>query len=183
MARLKLKYKGLAEIVDSNGLGIITLTDESASRAINFICDNATIVQLHLREKKVELSSAMLPEVLVSFLGDYVEIRHMEVTIYDIQDGQYQVTLTNSDHFSIRRIRLSDAVLLHLIAGVPIYIEERLMDSQSVALDDQAETGKLSIPINSLDTDKLRYELQRAVEIEDYRLASYINAELKKRNN
>ena len=75
---------------------------------------------------------------------------------------------------------MSDAILLHVVAGVPMYIDEKLMASQSVPF--QADMSKISVPINTLDTETLKAELEKAVEEEDYRLASYIKEELNKRN-
>jgi len=85
----------------------------------------------------------------------------------------------NSENCSIRQLRLSDAVLLHVIAGVPMYIDQKLMQSQSVPF--QADMEKVSIPINALDNAKLQEELDKAVEEENYRLASYIQEELNRR--
>ena len=39
----------------------------------------------------------------------------------------------------------------------------------------------ISIPINTLDTDRLNLELERAIEAEDYMLASYLHEELQRR--
>ena len=53
------------------------------------------------------------------------------------------------------------------------------MRKQSVPNSD--DTDKMSIPINVLDTAKLKEELQRAINAENYRLASIINGELRSR--
>ena len=181
MVRTQLKYNNLAEIVGSDGLAIITLTDEPASRAIHIVCDQAIRNQLQMRANQLDVCNSMLPEVLTAMLEDYIKKKKLEITIYDVKDGQYLTTLMNTDNFSIRKIRLSDAVLLHVVAGVPVFIDEKLMASQSAPF--QPDMSKISIPINTLDTDKLQAELEKAVEEENYRLASYIKEELNKRNH
>ena len=177
MVRTQLIYKSLAEIVGSEGMGIITLTDELANRAVHIVCDQTMRNQLQMRAEQLDICNSMLPEVLMAMLSDYVDPKKLEITVFDIKDGQYLATLLNTDNFSIRQLRMSDAILLHVVGGVSMYIDEKLMASQSVPF--QAD---ISVPINTLDTEKLKAELEKAVEEEDYRLASYIKEELNKRN-
>lgn len=181
MARQRLKYKGLADIVGSEGMCVIMLTDEPETRCLNIICDKTMSQQLQMRTGHLDICNCLLPEVLMKFLGDYVPVKKMEINIQSILDGQYLVGLMNTDNYAIHRIRLSDAVLLHLIADVPLYIDEQLMKMQSSPyIENQT---KLSIPLNTLETEKLKEELQRAIEDEDYRLASNIKEELNKRES
>lgn len=180
MERISLRYRSLSEIVGSaDGMSIITLTDESEERALNIICDKTMAAQLQLRSEQVAICKSLLPEVLTAMLQEYVDLKDLEITVYDIRDGQYLVSLMNSDNYFIRQIRMSDAILLHVISNIPISIDKKLMQAQSVTFRPNVE--RVSIPINVLETDKLREELGKAVEEEDYRLASYINEELKRR--
>ena len=181
MARQRLKYKGLADIVGSEGMCVIMLTDEPETRCLNIICDKTMSQQLQMRTGHLDICNCLLPEVLMKFLGDYVPVKKLEINIQNILDGQYLVGLMNTDNYAIHRIRLSDAVLLHLIADVPLYIDEQLMKMQSSPYTENQT--KLSIPLNTLETEKLKEELQRAIEDEDYRLASNIKEELNKRDS
>lgn len=181
MARQRLKYKGLADIVGSEGMCVIMLTDEPETRCLNIICDKTMSQQLQMRTGHLDICNCLLPEVLMKFLGDYVPVKKLEINIQNILDGQYLVGLMNTDNYAIHRIRLSDAVLLHLIADVPLYIDEQLMKMQSSPYTENQT--KLSIPINTLETEKLKEELQRAIEDEDYRLASNLKEELNKRES
>ena len=181
MARQRLKYKGLVDIVGSEGMCVIMLTDEPETRCLNIICDKTMSQQLQMRTGHLDICNCLLPEVLMKFLGDYVPVKKLEINIQNILDGQYLVGLMNTDNYAIHRIRLSDAVLLHLIADVPLYIDEQLMKMQSSPYTENQT--KLSIPLNTLETEKLKEELQRAIEDEDYRLASNIKEELNKRGS
>lgn len=179
MNRLQLVYKSVGEIVGSEELAVITLTDTAEQRAINFVCDNVTKCQLQMHTLHNSSCYNHLPEVLLSMLNDYVKSSKMEMVIYDIKDGQYQVTLMNVDTFSIRKIRMSDAVLLSMISDVPLYIDGALMEQQSIPF--QEANTRVSIPINTLDIDKLKEALDKAVDEENYRLASVIKDELGRR--
>lgn len=179
MARVRLIFKGIAEIVGADGLAVITLTDESQQRAINVVCDSNMKYQLTLRMGHQDLCKYLLPEVLMTMLADYMSEGNLEISIYDINDGQYKTSLLNVDTYTLRQIRFSDAVLLHLIAHIPIYISSSLMDKQSMPFQENAMG--ISLPINTLDSERLKLELDKAVEQENYRLASFIKEELTKR--
>ena len=69
--------------------------------------------------------------------------------------------------------------VLSLVAGMDIFIEKSLFDSQGMPF--HAASDRLSIPINTLSTSALKVELEKAVEFENYRLASQIQEELKRR--
>ena len=116
----------------------------------------------------------MLPEVLVRLLPS-----DLEMLIVGVYEGQYQVMLVDTATGNSLRIRMSDAILLSIISKIPLYIESRLMRRQSMAFDENA-TG-VAIPINSMETDRLRIALKNAVEEENYELASQLRDEIKRR--
>lgn len=179
MERLRLVFKSIGEIVGSEELAVVTLTDTGEQRAINFVCDPLMKNQLQMHTLHDGKCYNHLPEVLLSMLNDYVKASRLEMMIYDIKDGQYQVTLMNVDSFSIRKIRMGDAVLLTMISDVPLYIDAALMEHQSIPF--QEANTRVSIPINTLDVDKLKEALDKAVDEENYRLASVIKEELSRR--
>ena len=120
-----------------------------------------------------------MPEVLVGMLN-MKNSNDFEIMVYDIENGMYKVTLLNKLSFMLKPIRISDAVLLHYIAHVPLYIEEELMQKQSTPY--VPDTQGISIPINTLDDEHLSRELEKAIEAENYRLASTLHEELQRRN-
>lgn len=178
MNRVQLFYKDISEIMGSNGFSVVRLTDVDEQRAICVICDKAMSDQMAIRYNHMPGREQMLPEVLLQMMADE-GLGDMELTVYDIVDGQYRVSLFNKRIHLLKSIRLSDAVLLHYIAHVPIYIDEDLMIRQSSPYSPGAHG--ISIPINTLDTEHLNRELERAIAEENYRLASHLHEELKKR--
>lgn len=180
MKRTQLYYKDMAEIVGSDGFSVVRLTDADEQRVLCVICDRAMTEQMNIRFKRLPATNLLLPEVLVSMiLSEGEGVVDFELMVYDVIDGKYRVTLLNKRTSALRPIRISDAVLLHYISRIPFYIEEGLMAKQSTRFD--AETTNVNIPINTLDTERLRSELDRAVSDENYRLASYLHEELQKR--
>jgi hypothetical protein len=178
MRRVQLFYKDISDIIGSNGFSVMRLTDAEQQRAICIICDKMMTEQLTIRFNKLPDHDQMLPEVLTSML--LADGSHdFEMMIYDVVDGQYRTTLLNKRTLTLRNIRISDAVLLHFISKIPIYIEEGLMNRQCSPF--VPESTGLSIPINTIDTEHLNLELDRAIENEDYRLASHLHEELQRR--
>lgn len=174
MKRTQLRFENIQQVVGSDELSVVLLTDEARQRALSIISDGQMTQQLLLRLHSPAQCERLLPEVLVQMLsGDY------EMMIYGVHDGQYQVVLEDKEFEKYTRLRMSDAILLNIISGYPLYIEESLMEQQSVPFDEHARG--VSIPINSMDTQRLHFALQKAVSEENYELASQLRDEINRR--
>lgn len=180
--RTRLFYKDLSQVVDGNGMAVITLTDQGEKRALIVVCDNMMKDQMQLRTVETSSCKKLLPEVMASVLHDLVGIGRFEIEIYGIVDGEYQTVLTDVLDQTQFPIRLSDAVLLSRVGDIPIYIANELMLRQSVAYDRRPD-GRMAIPINVLSKKRLEEELDKAVASENYRLASQIKDELNRRQD
>ena len=179
MNRVQLFYKDIADIVGSDGFCIVRLVEKTEQQALCIICDKMVSAQFSIRLKHDPGIEQFLPEVLVGMLN-MKNSNDFEIMVYDIENGMYKVTLLNKLSFMLKPIRISDAVLLHYIAHVPLYIEEELMQKQSTPY--VPDTQGISIPINTLDDEHLSRELEKAIEAENYRLASTLHEELQRRN-
>lgn len=178
MNQVRLIFKELVAIEGGEGLSVIVLTDTSEQRALNIICDKPMSDQIMMRMNKVPHADMLLPEALLRVLTPD-EGQNLEMMVRTVFDGQYQVTLFNKENLRLFPLRMSDAVLLSCISDVPLYIDEQLMNLQSTSY--VPKQHRISVPINTLDTDRLHVELQHAVAQEDYRLASHLQKEIDKR--
>ena len=178
MSKVRLKFHSVGEIVGSDDLAIITLTDEPKERMITIVCDRAMAVQMELRSKQIPITRIMLPEVLAGIIKDQAGIM-MDILIMDIIEGQYRTLLYNRVTLETVPIRASDAVLLSMAARIPIYMESSLMARQSVRFSENSNA--ISMPVNTLSTKMLDKALQKAVEDENYELASHLRDEKKRR--
>jgi len=174
MPKIKLVFKGVSEIVGSDDLGVLVLTDEKEIRQITIVCDKAMAVQAELRVHQLPLTRIMLPEVLCRVLSDQTEVR-LEILISGIENGQYRVLLYNTDTLEPMLIRASDAVLLSIAGNIPIYIERDLMMRQSVPF--RVNSRGVSLPVNTISDEMLKTALAKAIEDEDYELASQLRDE------
>lgn len=168
----------MSEIVGSNNLGLIVLTDETCKRQLTIVCDQNIASQLELRAKGIPISKLLLPEVLTSFITQQAGIQ-LEIIIHDLVEGQYRAVLHSEQVAASVPIRASDAVLLSVAGNVPLFIESHLMNRQSVPFGELKEG--VALPVNTLSNDMLDYALDKAVSEENYELASQLRDERNRR--
>ncbi|MCR5132141.1 MAG: bifunctional nuclease family protein [Prevotella sp.] len=178
MERIKLKFKSITEIVGSDELGLLILTDEEEQRQLSIPCDKAMVREFSLRLNHAPITGRLLPEVLWDVLAMQTDLQ-FEILITGIIEGQYRALLVNLKTLDPVAIRISDAVLLSHIARLPIYIDKELMEKQSVEYSQDARG--VAIPVNSISTDMLRDALDKAIDEEKYELASHLRDELRRR--
>lgn len=178
MGRTRLVLRDVSQIMGSDGLAVVVLTDEAKSQCITAVIEYAMALELNKRRNGVSGTELLLPEVLVSLLqmgrdNDY------ELLIHDVFDAQYKVTLICRHLMTARAIRFSDALLLSQITGVPISISDDLLLRQGSAYTPDVEG--VSIPINVVRLTQLKTALDKAIEDEDYELAAHLQKEIENR--
>ena len=176
MNRIRLRFESIQQVAGSEELAVILLTDEERANALSVVCDDPMKRQMLMRLQRPKACRTMLPEALLQMMTETCEMM-----VYGIHDGQYQVVLANKSFDRNVRIRMSDAVLLSIISQYPLYIEQTLFQRQCVPFDEHA-TG-IAIPINTMDSIRLDEALRKAVDEENYKLASLLRDELKRRKS
>ncbi len=178
MNKIRLVLKGVSEIVGDDNLGLLILTDIAQTRQLSIICDKQMEYQFGLRMSKAPVANMMLPEVMAQVISRQTTL-NIELQIYDIVDGQYQASLVNNDTLQTVPIRASDAILFSFVSHCPLYIEERLMMRQSVPYS--TNSPGMAIPVNSISNSMLQSALKKAIQEENYELASHLHEEMQRR--
>lgn len=173
-----MKLLAIAEIMGNPEVGIISLVDEAEKRMIAIVCDVQMKQELHLRLSRNKVCNTMLPEILVNILKNQVGY-NFEIIINDIIDGEYKAMIVNTDTAQPLSMRASDAVLLHLISKVPLYVNAQLMKRQGMPY--VPGSPAMALPFNVLTDKMLKEAMDYAVEHENYEMASKFRDELKKR--
>lgn len=176
MQRTLLKYDSIHQVVGSSELSIVNLVDEHRQRMLSVVCDADMTSQLLMRFDNPELCKTLLPEVLLKMLPS-----NYELMIVGIFDGQYQVLLMDTVKGESVRVRMSDAVLLSIISDIPLYAENNLLKVQSVPYNESVKG--VTIPINTMDMERLKLALDKAIAEENYELASHLRDEIERRKN
>jgi bifunctional DNase/RNase len=179
MEKVRLRFAHVSEIVGNNDLAVLALTDMESEWQLTIVCDRAMAVQLELRAKSVPISDIMLPEVVGRLLTQWGGL-DLEILIYNLYDGQYQTAVVNKQTQDMMPIRASDGVLLHVATGMPLFVEKSLMARQSVRYSAKAQG--VAIPVNTLNSEMLETALQKAINEENYELASQIRDEKLRRS-
>ena len=179
--KVKLHYKSISEVVGIDDAGLITLLDELEQRQLNIVCDKFIVDQIQLRDMGQAIDSNMLlPEALLSLLQSEAE-PSFEIFIAAVNEGEYVAELRREQANRTVKLRAPDAVLLSIISRQPIFIDEQLMNFQSVPY--QGHSKSMALPINTLSAKMIRKSLKKAIEEENYELASQLRDELNSRKN
>ena len=178
MALVRLYFKSVSEIFQAEDVGLLILVNEDKTRQLSVICDAAMKYQFGLRVSKTNITPKLAPEVLWQVIKRNLDLR-FQLVINDVIDGEYRSLLYMPDILQAIPIRISDGVLLAYLADFPIYIDEQLLMRQGVPYD-ESET-RVSVPVNIISNEMLKEALDRAVSEEDYKKASQIRDELRRR--
>ena len=179
--KIKLHYKSISEVVGVDEVGLITLLDELEQRQLNIVCDKFIVDQIQLREMGQAIESTLLlPGALLSLFQPGQE-PPFELFISAIDGGEYIAELRMEHVARAVKLRASDAVLLSIITQQPILIDDQLMNFQSVPY--QAHSKSMALPINTLTSKMIKKSLEKAIEEENYELASQLRDELNSRKD
>lgn len=176
--KVNLSILAVGEIVGNSEIGIISLVNDSKTVVMGIVCDKLMMRELHLRLAKKKECNTMLPELLVNVLQNQVGY-NFEILINDIIDGEYKAMFINSDTGQVLSLRAADAVLLHIISDVPIYVTANILRRQGMPYVEGS--AAMALPINVLTDKMLNEAMEHAVDTENYEMASKFRDELKKR--
>lgn len=178
MDKTRLIFDNATEIAGNKEIGILSLTDLDKTRQLSIVCERNVALEIDKRKSPEPVNDNLLPEVLVKLLTKNTNSL-FEILITDIVDGQYKVYVFNADTLDYTPIRASDAVLLSMVADIPIFISETLMRQQSVEYTGK-KTG-VTVPINAISIPMLEESLKKAIDSENYEMASKLRDEINKR--
>ena len=97
-----------------------------------------------------------------------------------ITDGCYDVELREVTTGSVFPMYGCEAILLSYVSKgqIPIYMDFDLFMCQSMPVE---KGSNLAVPLNTLDCKLLQVELDKAIETENYELASLLRDEINRR--
>lgn len=170
---------GISEIVGLTDISLLALVDENEKRQLIVTCDRNMRKQIQMRMMdKPELANRY-PEVMASLLKSQVYCSP-QVVITGQQEGKYITEIEDTMMGRHYPIRCSDGVLFSMVFDCPLYATWDVMLRQSVPF--QPGSTKVALPINVITDEMLQVSLKKAIEVEDYEMASNLRDELKKRH-
>ena len=181
MARVRLIFKSVCRISDSDDRGLLLLVDSVMNKQLAVPCGHYVLQEFIRRIEGGEQTTKMLPEAMLSVLKQQGDM-NFEVLIDGLlPSGDYSALLIHSHTLTSHPIDLSEAVLLSFASRgeIPIYIEDKFFNRQSTPYD--TETHSVSIPLDVMDSKVIEESLQKAIKEENYELASILRDELNRR--
>ena len=176
--KLRLKLLGISEIMGIDDVVLLGLVDERQQRQLVVTCDQTMRKEIQMYMMDKPNLSKCYPKVMADLLR-LQGCQQLEVVIYGVKDGEFLTEVVDrvtDRHFPIR---CSDGVLFSIVCNVPLYATLSLMLSQSVPFS-QGET-RIGLPLTVLSEDMLKMSLKKAIETENYEMASNLRDELNKR--
>jgi len=178
MNKVQLIFKGMTEIVGSEKLLLLVLTDIDKKRQIAIVSTHHFGYEIGLRITQTPITEKLLPEVLCR-VNPEMTAQYYEILLDHVFDGQYNALLVRKYDLSTTSLRASDAILLAHIAHLNVFMEEELFNRQSTPII--ADEERMPLPLNTLSAEMLRNALKRAIAEENYELASLLRDEMNKR--
>lgn len=176
---MRLVFRGTMEIAGSENVGLILLANEEGTKQLNVLCDKHMLYEFAVRKHPDRQNRHLIAESVWSLFSQLTDER-CHILIHGIAHEQYQCILVAEPSLLSTPIRMSDAVLLATITEMPILMDAALFERQSLPVTDQEES--VSLPINTVSAHLLQKALDKAIEDEDYEMASRLRDEISRRS-
>lgn len=180
MDKTRLKLMGISEIVGVDDIALLGLIDEAHQRQIIVTCDKSMRGQIQRYMMNKQELNKCLPKVMGDVLSS-MGLVNMEVHLLSIHDGEYETELVDTISERHFPIRCSDGILFAIANDYPIYASLSLMLAQSVPF--KVGETKIGLPLSVLSENMLQMSLKKAIETENFEMASNLRDELKKRHS
>lgn len=184
--KVRLLLDSMGSIKGDDNICIVIMVEETRRLQLTFVTDDYMRRQLSMRLYKKDGDDArlskLLPEVMWESLRGFSDSEDYEMVVESVGvDGEYKTILYNKIFGSKFYIRISDAVLLQEVAGIPLYIKLSLVRQQMVPY--VAGSNTTSLPLNIMPLEVLEKGLADSVAKEDYHMAQRIKDEINKRKS
>jgi len=159
---------------------ILMLYEPEGGMQVPIIIGQNEAQSILLAKESAEVRRPLTHRLILNVMEAY-GLTLKEVTVDRVVEGIFYATLRLTDGFNEKLIdsRTTDAVTLALLADVPVWADERVIEETGV----RVEKGKW--PVEGRDSrgdsrEALEEELRRCEEEEDYERAAEIMEQLKK---
>ena len=163
-----LDVKSVSEILGIDDVALVSLVNSAETRQLVVACD------LEMRDLIMKYM-ADKPETLGTRDKSSLEVR-----IFGLKDGVYQTEIYDQLTQRSFPIRCSDGIFFAIVCKLHIYASAEVMRCHSIPYETFAT--KVGLPLTVLSDKLLKDSLQKAIETENYEMASNLRDELNKRH-
>ncbi len=202
MEKKELEIVGLSYSQTQSGAYALVLGEKNGKRRLPIIIGGFEAQAIAIELEKMKPSRPLTHDLFKS-LADSFDIQLNEVIIYNLVEGIFFAKIICSQGEKTVEIdtRTSDAIALAVRFNCPVYTYEFILSSAGIILEegkmpdkeaDELEAEETTEPkpakkkektIREYSEEELNSLLQKAIEEENYELASAIKKELDRRKN
>jgi hypothetical protein len=194
--KVALNIVGLSYSQTQTGAYALILGDDAGKRRLPIIIGNFEAQAIAIELEKMKPSRPLTHDVFFT-VADQFDIKLKEVIIYNLVEGVFYAKLILDNGVKEEEIdaRSSDAIALAVRFKSPIYAYEFIMSQAGISVEEEEAAGQTDVTskgyepkqqkegLNALSTSELEARLDKAIEEENYELASKLRDEIDKRQS
>lgn len=186
MNKIVLEVIGLTHSLSLNEAFALVLADKKSNLKLPIIIGSVEAQSIALALEKYESRRPLTHDLFKSFINNY-SINVKEVVINRFREGVFysQLVCEKDGETSVFDARTSDSVALALRFGCPIYTNQQVLDEAGVMIeeDENDDENHQDSDFEERSIEELKNMMEKAVEEEDYELASILRDEIKSKEN
>ena len=196
MEKVKLEIVGLSYSQTQSGAYALDLAEAGGKRRLPIIIGGFEAQAIAIELEKMTPTRPLTHDLFKSF-ADSFDIEVKEIIIYNLVEGIFYSKLICERDGQITEIdaRTSDAIAIGVRFDCPVYTFESILSTAGIILEDGDTDGNMNLlddenseeeteetPEN-LTVQELEFQLNEALENEDYELASRIRDLINKKTS
>lgn len=186
MNKIVLEVIGLTHSLSINEAFALVLADKNSNLKLPIIIGSVEAQSIALALEKYESRRPLTHDLFKNFADNY-SINIKEVVINRFKEGVFfsQLICEKDGEISVFDARTSDSVALALRFGCPIYTNQQVLDEAGVMIDEDEnnDDNYQNDDFKERSIEELKEMMEKAVEEEDYELASILRDEIKLKEN
>ncbi|MDD2564829.1 MAG: bifunctional nuclease family protein [Salinivirgaceae bacterium] len=194
MGKIKLKVLGISYSQTQSGAYALVLGEENGDRRIPIIIGGFEAQAIAIQLEGLKPPRPLTHDLFLSLALAY-NINLEEIYINRLESGVFYCELVcNNQHSTIKLdARTSDSIALALRFNCPIYTTTEILDKAGIIIPEESEEREAGVKKEKkkkksdenqyakLNTEELESLLNKAIEEENYEIASLIKEEIKLR--
>ena len=195
MRKIKLEILSLSYSQTHSSSFTLVLIEPKKNKKLPIIIGSSEAQSIAMQLEKIASARPLSHDVVKSF-ADKFGINVTEVIIYNLIEGVFfsKIICNNGDKEEEIDSRTSDAIAIALRFNCPIYTYDFILSTAGILLEEESmedlqndENSNESSPIDAstayetFTSEELKQQLKKALDEEDYELASLLRDELNKR--
>jgi bifunctional DNase/RNase len=201
--KIRLQILGLSSSQSQSDSFALILEEEEGNRRLPIIIGRFEAQAIAIEIEKVTSTRPMTHDLFKS-LATQFQFKLNEIVISDLREGIFYAEMIYVDEREGKKVivdaRPSDAIAIGLRFDAPIFTTENIMREAGITTTNASEEAealeqeegakepkkkkekKKTISLESMTTEQLEAEMEKAVTDEDYEKAAKIRDEMNRRN-